>query len=84
MYDVYFTFRSLTGAQRALRVLEQARIPAALQRTPKQLEQLGCGYAIRVNMQTARNAGRELLRGGAQYRKVYRRYAGGWWEEGAV
>lgn len=34
MYDYYFTFRSMTQAQRAVGVLQQAAIYAVLERTP--------------------------------------------------
>ena len=37
MYDDYFTFRSLTAAQRAVQCLERAGIPVQLARTPRQL-----------------------------------------------
>ena len=35
MYDYYFTFRSMTQAQRAVSALRQAGIFAALIRTPR-------------------------------------------------
>ena len=44
----FFTFRSITRAQLALRYLQAADMRAALLRTPKALATEGCGYVIRV------------------------------------
>lgn len=44
----YFTFRSITGAQRAMRALEQAGLQATLLRSPKFLSMKGCGYALKI------------------------------------
>src|SRR5699024_3056452 len=48
MYDYYFTFRSMTQAQRAVGVLQQAAIYAVLERTPRAISPQGCGYAVKV------------------------------------
>lgn len=42
------TFRSITPAQRAQRVLRRGGVDAALQRTPRQMEARGCGYCLRI------------------------------------
>lgn len=42
------TFRSITPAQRGQRVLQQGGVKSSLQRTPRQMERLGCGYCLRV------------------------------------
>lgn len=81
MYDDYFTFRSVTGAQRAVRVLERAGISAGLLRTPKQMERMGCGYSVRVRAAQGAAARRELERNQVYYSKIYRRYVDGRWEE---
>ncbi|MBQ7565920.1 MAG: DUF3343 domain-containing protein [Oscillospiraceae bacterium] len=44
----YFTFRSITGAQRAMRALEQTGLRATLLRAPKMFSAKGCGYALKV------------------------------------
>jgi len=44
----YITFRSVTFAQRAERVLSEGGYHCTLQRTPKWMEEQGCGYAIRI------------------------------------
>ena len=46
---VYFiTFRSVTTAQRAESVLRQGGIHCTLQRTPRWMEEQGCGYCLRI------------------------------------
>ena len=42
------TFRTVTYAQRAQRVLQQNNIFCQLQRTPKMLTVRGCGYCLRL------------------------------------
>ena len=48
MNAYYFTFRSVTAAQRARRALTEAGVPAELRRTPGPLAKNGCGYCLRV------------------------------------
>ena len=44
----YITFRSVTFAQRGERILTDAGYHCTLQRTPRWMEEQGCGYALRV------------------------------------
>lgn len=44
----YITFRSVTFGQKAERLLENAGIQCSLQRTPRWMEEQGCGYALRI------------------------------------
>ena len=44
----YITFRSVTFAQRGERVLQKKGTSCALRRTPKWMEQQGCGYCLRL------------------------------------
>ncbi len=44
----YVTFRSVTFAQRAERILSQAGYRCTLLRTPRWMEEQGCGYALRI------------------------------------
>ena len=44
----YITFRSVTFAQRGERVLQAGRIRCTLQRTPRWMEEQGCGYCLRL------------------------------------
>lgn len=42
----WITFRSITPAQRAQRVLHSGGVEAALRRTPRQFSKNGCGYGL--------------------------------------
>lgn len=48
MNGYYFTFRSITSAQKGQRALEQAGIHSTLSRTPAKLSRQGCGYGLRT------------------------------------
>lgn len=65
------TFRSVTPAQRGEEALRRAGVSCSLGRTPKWMEEQGCGYSLRVAYLDAPNAV-ELLRGKQiPMRKVY-------------
>lgn len=80
MYEYFFTFRSITTAQRAVRVFDRAGISNTLVRTPKQIEQMGCGYSVRVRSGVFQDAQRTLLRNEIPYSNVYVRHGDGVWE----
>ena len=44
MKKCIITFRSVTPAQRAEEVLRRAGVECSIQRTPKWMEEKGCGY----------------------------------------
>lgn len=44
----YITFRSITLAQRGERALRKGGIHCSLQRTPRWMEERGCGYCLRI------------------------------------
>ena len=71
MKSYYITFRSITFAQRGERLLRQGGVGCALQRTPKWMEQRGCGYCLRVRADDALRALELLKRGNAPYSKLY-------------
>ena len=48
MKNCIITFRSVTPAQRAEEVLHRAGVECTLQRTPKWMEEKGCGYSLRI------------------------------------
>ena len=48
MYEYYFTFLSVTMAQRGLEALLNRGIYAELIRTPRRMASAGCGYALKV------------------------------------
>jgi len=44
----YITFRSVTFAQRGEKLLQQTNIRVNLMRTPRWMEEQGCGYALKL------------------------------------
>ena len=71
MKTYYITFRSVTYAQRGERVLRQGGIGCAMQRTPKWMEQRGCGYCLQVSPQRGAAAVEHLRRGSIPFRGIY-------------
>ena len=71
MKTYYITFRSITFAQRGERLLRQGGVDCVLQRTPKWMEQRGCGYSLRVRPNDALRALELLKRGNAPYSKLF-------------
>ena len=65
------TFRSVTFAQRAQRVLLAGNIPCRLQRTPKRLSERGCGYCLRLMGVDMPMAMERLRREQVAYGKLY-------------
>ena len=76
------TFRSVTHAQRGDRVLREAGLRCVLARTPRWMEERGCGYCLRLHNEW-RAAAAALDRAGVEYRKIYRQTADGAEEVGA-
>ena len=72
MEYAYITFRSVTHAQRGERILEEWGIRCALQRTPRWMEEQGCGYCLRLRERELSRAGELLRKGRISYRKIYR------------
>ena len=84
MKDCFITFRSVTFAQRGEHTLKRAGISCSLLRTPRWMEQQGCGYSIRLRCQDIM-AALELLKGKQiPYRKVYLHGENGQMEETAL
>ena len=71
MKNCMLTFRSVTPAQRAEELLHRAGVDCTIQRTPKYLEDKGCGYSIRLDCATVTQAVVLLRNGGIPFRKVY-------------
>ena len=84
MFEYYFTFRSVTGAQRAENVLRQEGIPGRLLRAPKFLSLNGCGYAIRIRSTDGRRAAAAFRANRAEYSRVFRVFSSGGVEETAL
>ena len=84
MLTFYITFRSVTYAQRAESVLRRKGIGCALRRTPKWMEERGCGYCLRVKQQSLGEALGLLRSQAIPYKKVYAQNENGAMEEWTV
>ena len=67
----YITFRSITPAQQAQIVLRRGGVESVLQRTPRWMEQQGCGYCLRLRSEQRDLALMLLQQSGVRYQKVY-------------
>ena len=67
----YITFRSVTYAQRGEKLLLSVQIRCSLQRTPRWMEEQGCGYCLRLQEKDVRRAVELLRKNGIDLRKVY-------------
>ena len=81
MKSYFVTFRSITYAQKGESVLRGAGIGCTLQRTPRWMEEQGCGYCLRLRMDQVNNALELLRQRQVPYRKVYLRMENGDLEE---
>ena len=68
----YITFRSVTHAQRGEGLLNGAGIRCAMQRTPRWMEEQGCGYCLRLRQRELERARELLIKNGVRYRRCYR------------
>ena len=67
----YITFRSVTPAQRAQRILRQVGMDTILQRTPRWMEERGCGYCLRLRSGDVQQAVAVLNQQQVAFSKVY-------------
>ena len=67
----FITFRSVTFAQRGEGILRKAGMVCTLQRTPRWMEEQGCGYCLRIRASDVMGATELLRRKKVQFRKVY-------------
>ena len=81
MMTDYITFRSVTVAQRGEKILNAAGIRCAVRRTPRWMEEQGCGYCLRLHARQLAAAAELLTREGVPFRKLYEQTAGGQLEE---
>ncbi len=79
MMSYFVTFRSVTYAQRGERALRKAGILCDLQRTPRWMEERGCGYSLGVK--EVLGAVEVLRKHQIPFRKVYRHNQDGTAEE---
>ncbi len=68
----FITFRSVTFAQNGQRSLKRAGIDTVLRRTPKGLEQRGCGYCLQLRETVALQAVDHLRQDQIEFGKLYR------------
>ena len=80
----YITFRSVTFAQRGEQVLDGGGIRCTLQRTPKWMEERGCGYCLRLWTRDVDQAVELLKKNRVPYRKIYAQREDGGLEERTV
>ena len=71
MRSCFITFRSVTPAQRGEGLLRRSGVNCTLQRTPRWMEEQGCGYSLRLRHRDLEQAVKMLKDGGIVYRKVY-------------
>ena len=71
MNTEFITFRSVTPAQRGQRVLQKAGVDVILQRTPRFMEERGCGYCLRLRPGDLHRAVELLRRENVAFSKVY-------------
>lgn len=67
----FITFRSVTPAQRGQRLLAQAGIDSTLQRTPRWMEERGCGYCLRLRSGQVDRAVTLFQQYGLPFSKIY-------------
>jgi hypothetical protein len=67
----FITFRSVTHAQQGERILAGGGIRCTLMRTPKWMENKGCGYSLRLRPGDVSAAVEMLRHSGVPMRKVY-------------
>ena len=78
------TFRSVTPAQRGEGLLRHKGISCILQRTPRWMEEQGCGYSLRLRQQDGEKAAALLRENQIPFRKIYLQRSGGAVEELAL
>lgn len=81
MKSYYITFRSVTFAQRGERILRANGYRVTLQRTPRWMEEQGCGYCLKLRTEDIMPAVRLLRNARVPMRKVYAQRADGKLEE---
>ena len=81
MRTYFITFRSVTYAQQGERLLKGSGFRCALHRTPRWMEEQGCGYCLRLHARQLAAAAELLTREGVPFRKLYEQTAGGQLEE---
>lgn len=69
--EYMITFRSVTPAQRAETALRKRGIDCVIRRTPRWMEENGCGYCLHMKGNSIHLMAQILSEMGISYRKVY-------------
>lgn len=77
----YITFRSVTFAQRGEKLLARQNLRVSLMRTPRWMEEQGCGYALKLWTNDIGTAVQMLREARIQLRRVYAQQEDGQMEE---
>ena len=80
----YITFRSVTVAQRGEKILSAAGNRCSLLRTPRWMEEQGCGYCLRLWTDSPAAAVELLKKNRVPLRKLYVQRTDGQLEESGV
>lgn len=75
------TFRSITFAQKAERLLKRAGVACVLQKTPRGLSERGCSYSLRFHGEEVTEVIALLKDNQVSFGKVFRALPTGEWEE---
>lgn len=78
------TFRSVMPAQRAEKILQREGITGKLSRTPRWMEQQGCGYCLHIRCEDVAHAVQILRENRIPFRRGYLLRDGGRAEEMAL
>ena len=81
MKNCMITFRSVTPAQQAEAYLQRMGVECVVQRTPKRMEEKGCGYSVRLDCKDAMAAVTLLRQNNIGFKRVYRMTENGTSEE---
>lgn len=81
MKPYYITFRSVTYAQRAEKLLTGHQIRCTLLRAPRWMEEQGCGYALKIWTKELYSVVELLRQEGLTARRTYRQREDGQLEE---
>ena len=81
MKTFFLTFRSITQAQRAERAFAREGMGCTLRRTPRWMEELGCGYGVEVKCPDLKTGLQVLRQEKLPFRKSYLLHADGVVEE---
>ena len=65
------TFRSVTPAQRGESAVRKAGLECTIQRTPRWMEEQGCGYSLRLHCRDIAPAVELLRQRGITFRRLY-------------